>query len=145
MLALLELGSVHAPADDVAPYAQSHSNVMRVWPPKKSCRSRLLRWHSKQAMELILRGPGTLPSCSYAPQSPHLSQQARHSDRCTARAAAQLQYGTINRSRQLRKKARLGLDSQNTRGRGVPVKCESTGNGKPCLKCIKYPCRAAEV
>ncbi|CAK0746410.1 hypothetical protein CVIRNUC_001690 [Coccomyxa viridis] len=81
-------------------------------------------------MELMLRGPGTLPSCSYTPQSPHLSQQARHSDRCTARAAAQLQFGSVNRSRQLHKRARVGHDSLSARGRGVPVKCGSTGNGK---------------
>lgn len=43
MLALPKLGSVRAPADDVAPYAQSHSSAMRVWPPEKSCRFLRLR------------------------------------------------------------------------------------------------------
>ena len=47
MLALPKLGSVRAPADDVAPYAESHSNAMRVWPPEKSCRFLRLRWYSE--------------------------------------------------------------------------------------------------
>ena len=47
MLAVPKLGSVRAPADDVAPYAQSHSTAMRVELPEKSCRFLRQRWYSK--------------------------------------------------------------------------------------------------